>query len=320
MAEGASFSVKTKNELARVFPEKICCKTAELSALVRMDGTVTISAHQKTGFFLVTDNSGIARKIYRMMKDVFNQDMEITVKRKNQLRKNILYQIQIRDDVQAPRILEALGIWDEKRRIIPGVPKDLVRTQCCRRSYLRGVFLGAGSVSRPEASYHLEITASHHKQAQALAGLVNRFAGMQAKIVARKQWHVVYLKDSEQIADFLNIVGAHQALMEFENIRIMKGMNNQVHRRLNCETANLTKTVDASIRQVQNIRRILDTHHTEQLTPALAELAELRLQNPVLSLKELGEMMDPPVGKSGVNHRMRKLEALAEEIEPAEQP
>jgi DNA-binding protein WhiA len=314
MTEGTSFSVKTKNELARIYPEKMCCKTAELSALVRMDGTVTLSAHQKTGLFLATDNSGIARKIYRMMKDVFDQDVEIIVKRKKQLKKNMLYQIQTLDGVQTPRILETLGVWDGKRRIIPGIPRDLTRTQCCRRSYLRGVFLGAGSINRPEASYHLEIAASHLQQAQALVGLINRFAGMQAKIVARKQWHVVYLKDSEQIVDFLNIVGAHQALMEFENIRILKGMSNQVHRRVNCETANLTKTVNASMRQIQNIQRIRDTHNLELLTPALAELAELRLQNPDLSLKELGEMMDPPISKSGVNHRMRKLEALAETL------
>jgi DNA-binding protein WhiA len=314
MAEGASFSVKTKNELARLYPEKACCKKAELSALVRMDGTVTLSAHQNTGFFLATDNSGAARKIFRLMKDVFNQDMDIIVQRKKRLKKNMLYQIQTRDDAQTPRILEELGIWNEKRRIVPGIPKELLRTQCCRRSYLRGVFLGAGSVSRPEASYHLEIAVSQSAQAEALAGLINRFAGMQAKVVARKQWHVVYLKDSGQIVDFLNIVGAHQALMEFENIRILKGMSNQVHRRVNCETANLTKTVDASMRQIQNIRRIRDSHNMEMLSPALAELAELRLRNPDLSMKELGEMMDPPVGKSGVNHRMRKLESIAKKI------
>jgi DNA-binding protein WhiA len=314
MAEDVSFSVKTKDELARIYPEKTCCKTAELSALVRMDGTVTVSAHQRTGFFLVTENSGLARKIYRLMKDVFDQDMEIIVQRKKRLKKNMLYQIQTRDSDQTPQIMEALGIWDGGRRIAPGIPKDLIRSQCCRRSYLRGVFLGAGSVSRPEASYHLEIVAGHDAQAQALAGLINRFPGMQAKVVARKQWHVVYLKDSEQIVDFLNVVGAHQALMEFENIRIMKGMSNQVHRRVNCETANLTKTVEASMRQIRNIQRILDTHNLESLTPALAELAELRLRNPDLSLKELGEMMDPPVSKSGVNHRMRQLEAMAELI------
>jgi DNA-binding protein WhiA len=318
-----SFSVSTKNELARVYPEKACCKTAELSALVRMDGTVTLSANQKLGFFLVTENPGVARKIYRMMKDLFNQEMDILVQRKNKLKKNMLYCIQFggyeaeRGSDSAPesaRILEALGIFNAKHQIVPGIAKDLIKTQCCRRSYLRGAFLGAGSISRPESSYHLEIITNHPRQAQALAALINRFQGMQAKIITRKQWHVVYLKDSEQIVNFLNIAEAHQALMEFENVRILKGMRNQVHRWVNCETANLNKTVDASMRQIQNIRLIQNTRNWASLSPALVELAEIRIQNPDLSLKELGEMMNPPVSKSGINHRMRKLDAMAAEI------
>jgi DNA-binding protein WhiA len=320
MARTASFSVTTKNELARVYPEKDCCKKAELSALVRMDGTVTIGANRKTGFFLVTENSGIARKTYRMMKELFGLDMEILVKRETRLKKNTLYHIQAKDHPQAAQALETLGIMNDKRQIMPGISKTLLRTQCCRRSYLRGAFLGAGSISRPEGSYHLEIITNHLSQARALAALTNRFSGMQAKVIPRKQWHVVYLKDSGQIADFLNITGAHQALMTFENIRILKEMRNQVHRWVNCETANLNKTVDASLRQVRNIRLVQDMGYIESLPPALAELAQLRIRNPDLNLKELGEMMDPPVGKSGVNHRMRKLEALAEEIRERNAP
>jgi DNA-binding protein WhiA len=314
MGKVLSFSVSTKNELARVYPEKACCKMAELSALVRMDGTVTLSANQKLGFFVVTENPGAARKIYRLMKDLFNQDIAIMVQRKNKLKKNMLYCIQAEQSPQATHVLTNLGILNDKHQITPGIARHLVKTQCCRRSYLRGAFLGAGSINRPEASYHLEIITPHLKQAQAIAALINRFQGMQAKIIMRKQWHVVYLKDSEQIVNFLNIAGAHQALMEFENVRILKDMRNQVHRRVNCETANLNKTVDASMRQVQNIYLIQSTHNLDSLSPALIELAELRMQNPDLSLKELGEMMNPPVSKSGINHRMRKLDALADEI------
>lgn len=316
MADRSSFSAQTKDELARIYPEKDCCRIAELAAIVRMDGTVTIGTGSKMGLFVTTEYSAAARKVYRLLKDCFGVDGEITIKRQKRLKRHTLYNIRVPMGDQVPEILKKLGILaeGEGRSIEPGIKKDLIRNQCCRRSYLRGAFLGGGSVSNPDGNYHLEIIASHEKLAHSLASLVNRFPQIQAKVSRRKQWYVVYLKDSEQISAFLSVIGAHRALLEFENTKIMKDMKNQVNRLVNCETANLGKTVDAAMRQVENIRLIDQTLGLEHLSKPLAEVARLRLDNPEVNLKELGEMMSPPIGKSGVNHRMRKLEELASDI------
>ena len=195
----------------------------------------------------------------------------------------------------------------------PGINERLVRKECCKRSYLRGVFLGAGSLSDPENSYHLEIVTNSEEYSEALVQLMNAF-GLDPHISSRKNNLVVYLKESEQIVDYLNIIGAHHALLELENIRIQKDMRNQVNRLVNCETANMNKTIDAAFHQTQNIELIAARLGFEKLSPQLRAVAEARLDNPEVSLKELGQLMDPPLGKSGINHRMRKLEEIAEQL------
>jgi DNA-binding protein WhiA len=316
MADKNSFSVQTKSELARIYPEKPCCRLAELAALVRMDGTVTIGANAMMGLYITTEYSAAARKVYRLLKDCFDIEGEITIKRQKRLKRHTLYNIRVPLSEDVPDILRQLGILAEGtgRGIEPGIKRSLIRTQCCRRCYLRGAFLGSGSVSNPDGNYHLEMIASDDRLAQQLAALVNRFPQIQAKVSQRKQWYIVYLKDSEQISAFLSVIGAHRALLEFENTKIMKDMKNQVNRLVNCETANLGKTVDAAMRQVENIELIDQTLGLENINEALAELAKLRLENQEMNLKELGELFNPPLGKSGVNHRMRKIEELAEQI------
>ena len=203
MAEKASFSVRTKDEISRVYPEKECCRLAELAAITRMDGTVTIGVGGKTGLYISTEYSAAARKVYRLLKDCFGVEGELTVKRQNRLKKNTLYNIRVPAGRETLEILRRLGIVGEGWNIHPEIKKDLIRTQCCRKSYLRGAFLGGGSVSSPDGNYHLEIITNHPRQARSLAALINRFPGMQAKVSSRKQWYVVYLKDSDQIAGFL---------------------------------------------------------------------------------------------------------------------
>jgi len=316
MSEKTSFSVQTKDELARIYPEKPCCRLAELAAMVRMDGTVTLGTGSKMGLFVTTEYSAAARKVYRLLKDCFDIEGEITIKRQNRLKRHTLYNIRVPMGDHVPDILRQLGILEEgsSRSIAPGIKKDLIRTQCCRRSYLRGAFLGGGSISSPDGNYHLEMITNYDRLATALAGLVNRFPEMQAKVSHRKQWYVVYMKDSQHISAFLSVIGAHRALLEFENTKIMKGMKNQVNRLVNCETANLGKTVDAAMRQIDNIRLIDETIGLNNISRPLADLAQLRVNNPEINLKELGELMQPPIGKSGINHRMRKLEELAADI------
>lgn len=316
MAEKTSFSMRTKEELARIYPEKPCCRLAELAALLRMDGTVTLGSAGQIGWYLTTEYAAVARKVYRLIKDVFGLEAEITVARQKHLKRSTLYQVQVpaREDGRA--LLQDLGILKKgaEKGIVSGIDKSLLPSQCCRRSYLRGIFLGAGSVSNPDGNYHLEIIASDLRLAQEVATLMNRFPPIKAKLSQRKHWHVVYLKDSEQISAFMSVIGAHRALLDFENTKIMKGMKNQVNRLVNCETANLGKTVDAAMRQVENIRLIEATLGLEHLSRPLAEVARLRLANPEINLKELGELMHPPLGKSGINHRMRKLEELAGDL------
>ncbi len=189
----------------------------------------------------------------------------------------------------------------------------LIKKRCCKRAYIRGAFLGGGSVSDPEKIYHLEIVTHSDSYANSLCSLINEF-GLNAKTIERKNNYVVYLKEGEHIVNLLNIIGAHSALLDLENIRIYKDMRNNINRIVNCETANLSKTINAAVRQIENIRYIEDSYGLSNLSPSLREVAELRLNNPDASLRELGEMLNPPIGKSGVNHRLRKLDKIAEEL------
>jgi len=309
-----SFSTLTKDELARIFPEKKCCQLAELAALVRMDGTITISPQHKIGLHVNTENAAVARKIFRLAKQVFQLEVEIRIQKRERLKKNNLYHVHLLSHPDMNDILKQLGILRADGTIMAEIKKSLISSQCCRRSYLRGVFLGAGSVNSPEGNYHLEIITNSTEYAKALVALIDRFRDIRAKVSGRKKWNVVYLKESEQIVSFLGIIGAHQALLNFENTRIVKGMRNQVNRLVNCETANLNKTVDASLKQVDNIMFLEGLIGLDKLPIRLQDIARLRLANPDVSLKELGEIMEPPIGKSGVNHRMRKIEELAEEL------
>lgn len=308
-----SFSIQTKNELARVFPEKTCCQLAELAALVRLDGSIQINPNQKLSLQVYSESAATARKILRLTKSVFEVYTEIRVQRKFRLRKNNVYLVRIPPQSSVREIIKDLGLIDDTMMIQPGISEYLIKKYCCKRSYLRGVFLGSGSVNDPEGTYHLEMITSDEIYAQAIVDLINTFQ-LNAKVSLRKNWWVIYLKESDQIVEFLNIIGAHTALLNFENVRIVKGMRNQVNRLVNCETANLNKTVNAALRQVENIKLIAETTGLDRLPVRLREIAELRIKHPDISLKELGEMLEPAVGKSGVNHRMRRLDEIAEQI------
>lgn len=306
-----SFSAVTKEELARISEQKVCCDLAELAALVRMDGTLQIS-NQFYALNVVTESAPVARKIYRLAKTILELPVDIVVRRKLRLKKNNSYLVKI-----YPRglsDLQRLGLLDSQGEILPGISEELIKRRCDQKAYLRGAFLAGGSINNPEGTYHLEIITNDEYHAKALCKLLNRFR-LGAKVSIRKNWNVVYLKESEHIVEFLGLIGAHHALLEFENVRVFKDMRNQVNRLVNCETANLNKTVDAAVRQVENIKKIAETLGLQALSDPLRDIAELRLQYPDASLKELGEMLHPKVGKSGVNHRMRKIDELAEKIQ-----
>lgn len=312
-----SFSVKTKNELAHIIAHKKCCQLAEFVALIRMDGTIQISAYQKIALSVITENAAVARKIFKLAKQLFNIQTEILMHKKSRLKKNNVYSIRIPPQPQVGQVLQILGFMDQNNNWLSdfrdSFPDQLVKRSCCKRAYLRGAFLGGGSVNNPQGTYHLEIITNSAVHAQSIADLMQHYK-LPAKISRRKNWFVVYLKESEQIVNCLNIMGAHHALLDFENTRIMKDMRNQVNRLVNCETANLNKTVDAAVRQIEAINLIESQMGFNKLSPGLRQVAELRINYPSASLKELGEAATPAIGKSGISHRMRKLEAIADKL------
>lgn len=308
-----SFSAVTKNELARVTDKRSCCRLAELAALVKMDGSIQISAGRQVALNIATGNAAVARKIFSLIKELFGLQTEVLAQRKTRLRKNNVYLIRIASQPGMGEILKRLGMMDDMGRLKDAAPDSMVRRECCRRAYLRGVFLGGGSVNNPEGTYHLEVITENETFAHAISELMGKLH-LDAKVNRRKNRYVVYLKESEQIAGFLNIIGAHSALLNFENARIYKDMRNQVNRLVNCDTANLNKTVNASVRQMENIELIKNSVGLGQLPDLLREVAELRIKYPGACLKELGAMMQQRLSKSGVNHRLRKIEELAEKI------
>ncbi|MDD4565126.1 MAG: DNA-binding protein WhiA [Eubacteriales bacterium] len=309
-----SFSATTKNELSRIDPEKKCCKLAEIAGFVRICGTIKLSGGKLT-VILLTENPAVARHLKKLIKNYFGVHAALVIVKTAILKKNHYYKLVI-DAENAEQILRETGILmirEGCNYISDGIYSGLLRKKCCRRAYLRGVFLGAGTISDPEKAYHLEIVCNSEILCNDLKKLINSF-GLNAKSVKRKNSHVVYIKEAEQIIDFLNILGAHSHLLNFENIRIMKELRNKTNRINNCDSANLDKTINASLRQVRDIRLIEQTRGLSSLSEKLQEAAKLRLGNPEASLSELAEMINPPIGKSGLNHRYKKIEEIAERI------
>ena len=300
-----SFSGQIKEELAQVISSPRHCQLAELAALVQFCGHI-----EEDGALLVqSENPLVIRKCFTLLKKTF----KIEAVSKSQMQTQN-YRLFVTGE-DAFKVLEALKICDTAGHLMMRHLTDpvLIKNSCCKRAYLRGCYMAVGSMSDPYKSYHLELVCGLQAQAEQLLKILHDFS-LDAKMVLRKKYHVVYMKEGENIADFLNITEAHKALMEFENTRIYKGMRNMVNRKVNCEAANITKTVNAATRQVEDIRLIREKMGLEGLPEPLRQMAYVRLENPQASLGELGKLLDPPVGKSGVNHRLRKLGELAKEL------
>lgn len=312
-----SFSSVTKNELSRIPLEDRCCAIAELAALVRMNGFIQISGNKKVNLKFSTENAAIARRTFSLLKKLYRIDIDVMVRKNKQLKKNNNYLIAVSSTKETKKILNDVGLIvgdsSDFFKINYKIPTKLVKKRCCKRAYIRGAFLGGGSISNPEKTYHLEFVTNSQQHSEELSNLINSF-GLNSKIVIRKDSFVIYLKEGEQIVDLLNIMEAHIALLKLEDIRVLKDMRNNINRMVNCETANLGKTINASIRQIENIEYIEETIGLYKLPINLQEVAELRLEHKDASLKELGNMLNPPIGKSGINHRFRRIEEIAERL------
>ncbi|MCH5332421.1 MAG: DNA-binding protein WhiA [Agathobacter sp.] len=284
-----SFSNDVKTELIRQYAKSRHCQLAELAGMLALEGRVT------DGLLIFdTENTGLQEKYRILIKKAFALNAETVLERGESM-----------------RILSTLK-WkaDGTTGTVEGL---LVQQTCCKRAFIRGAFLAAGSISDPEKSYHFEIVCRTMAQAGQLQGLMRDFEA-EARIVERKGHYVVYLKEGSQIVDMLNVMEAYVSLMNLENVRILKEMRNSVNRKVNCETANINKTVGAAVRQIEDIRRIQAVRGLDSLPEPLREVAQLRLEYPEATLVELGAYLDPPVGKSGVNHRLHRISELADEL------
>lgn len=310
-----SFSGEVKEELSGQWSKARHCQIAELAALISICGSITIDSRNRYGIKIHTENITVARKVFTLVQKTFNIEADISIRR-NIIRQSVSHSIVIKDHKDALRILQATKLTDEYRdgfEEIHIVNPIVVQQTCCKRAFLRGVFLAAGSMSDPAKSYHFEIVCAAEAMAVQLKEIICSFS-MDAKIVQRKKTWVVYLKEGSQIVDMLNIMEAPLSLMKLENVRILKEMRNTVNRKVNCETANINKTVSAAVRQLEDIKYLQNTIGLEKLPEGLEEAALVRLANPDAPLKELGGLLSPPVGKSGINHRLRKLSELAEKV------
>ncbi len=311
-----SFSSEVKDELSRQIVEARHCQIAEVAAIISLCGRILISAKDTYGIKIHTENIAVARKYFQLIKKTFQVHVEVSVRQNVYLKKGKTYTISISDHEDALRILQAAKLIQDDGEILENlsITDNLVIQQpCCKRAFIRGAFLATGSISDPEKSYHFEIVCATLEKAKQLKNIIC-FFHIDAKIIQRKKYFVVYIKEGAQIVEILNVMEAHVALMNLENIRILKEMRNTVNRKVNCEAANINKTVFAAVKQMEDIKFIKNTIGFEKLAKGLQEIALLRLENPQATLKELGAMLNPPVGKSGVNHRLRKLSEIAENI------
>lgn len=332
-----SFSAKVKEEIGKHLSRSRHCQIAELLALVLATGEVEINSNQ-VKLILRPENVLIGDKICLLMDTLFE--------------KKVIYNrtakyIEIIDQNMVDRLLQTIKLsdyvdyleedWLDEEELseieedsityvsMRGVslqnchfPRQVIQKDCCKKAFIRGLFLATGSVNDPKKAYHFEIVMRNREMAETVQEVMSSFA-IDAKIVKRKKHYVVYLKEGSMIVDILNVMEAYVSLMDMENVRILKDMRNDINRRVNCETANIRKTVNAARRQIEDIEYIEKTKGLKYLNDSLRKLAELRLEEPDANLTELGEMLNPPVSKSGVNHRLRKISSIANALREGNQ-
>lgn len=311
-----SFSSDVKDELSRQLNKSRHCQIAEITAIIGFCGKVQINYNNSYCVKVQTENIAVARKYYLLLKRAFGIQADITIRQSKNLRKQKNYIVSILNHEDSVRVLQAAKLINQAgqmQKSLSLVNNLVIQQSCCKRAFIRGAFLSAGSISDPSKFYHFEIVCTTMDKAEQLKAIINSFQ-IDAKIVQRKKYYVVYIKEGAMIVEILNVMEAHVALMNLENVRIVKEMRNSVNRKVNCETANINKTVSAAVRQIEDITYIQEHTGLHVLSDGLEEIAVLRLENPDVSLKELGMMLNPQVGKSGVNHRLRKISNFANDL------
>lgn len=303
-----SFTEIVKNEVAHVSTTDAACRLAELAALLCMGGSLLIGKGSCRGIEFSTSNNAVARKALSIWRKSFSVRPEVLVRQGLKLRKKNYYILRVPPSEESTRILETLTLIPEQEAF----QKLGLRRDDCRRALLRGAFMGGGSVNQPIKDYHLELVTGNKELARLLLKVMVHFR-LPAKMTDRKGNYLVYIKEGNGVSEFLQQIGASQSYMDFESVRVMKNMRNNVNRVVNCETANLQKTVNAAVQQIRDITIIQQSGKYGCLTPKLQEAAELRLQNPEATLSEVAALSG--ITKSGLSHRYKKIAILAREIE-----
>ena len=307
-----SFNSDVKEELARIGPTCSHCERALLAALIRIEGTLFISGHGRYRLEVVTDAPSVARLSWRLLHEGYQLRTELTTRR-SVLHKTPNYLIDVPAQDGLNEALADMGVIRDGALQL-GVAPDLIAKQCCAAAYLRGAFLGSGFVSDPRGDFHFEITVESGDMADDLVEIM-RDKGIRARAMQRRSSYIVYLKSGEAILEFLAFVGAHQSALAMENARVVKSVRNDVNRQTNAEVANQKKAAAASVDQIYAMRSVLEHYGSDCLSPALREIIRLRVAHPDATLKELGDYADPPLSKSAVYHRIRRIEQMARDLD-----
>lgn len=303
-----SFTSDVRDELAHVEPECSHCEKATLAALVRIEGTLFLSGPGKYRVEIATDSASVGRLIIRLLHTLYNLKTQLTARR-SILHKTPNYLIEIPFQKNLVSALHDMGIITSEGGLKMGIDESLVSKSCCSAAYLRGAFLGSGFISNPKSDFHFEMIVETEELANDIVSLMAD-KGINAKVMQRRNSYMIYLKSGTSILEFLAFTGAHHCACELEEERVVKSVRNDVNRMINAELANQQKATKAAVEQLFMIRQVLEDNDINSLPPALQEFIRLRVMNPDASLKELGDKADPPLSKSAMNHRVRRLEAM----------
>lgn len=330
-----TFSAILKKDLSKLPFGSKACQRAELSGIIGAVATISIDESGAMRLSVKTENPSVAARCYQLIKELYHIKSRIKIEKTRKFKEHRAYLVVVDEPTVAKKILEDCEILTynnlDQAFFANQIPEKFKKQSNQAKAYIRGAFLGCGSVSNPEKTYHLELVGKKtplpnkkgdhgpsmtNEQCAYLQSIKARLDdyGIKSNLIHRKSHWVLYLKEGGSVADFLSVIGAHRGLLEMENIRIIKEMRNDVNRQVNCETANLNKIIVASYDQVADILLIKDQFGLKNLPKNLYDIAEIRLNYPDASIKELGERLDPPVGKSGVYHRLKKLSQIAEDL------
>lgn len=305
-----AFTTDIKDELARVFPSRRCCRLAELSALFHLEGALHLLGPHRLTLHTESENAAVARKMFSYLKELFSIAPELRVEKAPRLRGHNCYCFYLGEDEKSTQILNELGLLDDSLRPVLGVPLRITRQHCCGISYLRGAFLGGAYVSRPEQPAHLEINVQHAEMAEGLRDLMARYE-LEMHVSRKRRFYTLYSKSRGEAVDLLALLGAHNAVLRLQSDAVVRELRERVNRSVNSETANLERTVNAAQSQLRDIRRVENSMGLNSLPASLQDVAEARFMHPEASLKELGGFLEPPLSKSAVYHRLLRIHRIA---------